>query len=101
MEKLTEEREGWHLDKRVPVAMIVAIVAQFAGFIWWAATTDARLGDHSRRIDRMEIGNVESGRALNSLSEKFARVDERMAAQLEILRRIETQLTRQRERIAP
>ena len=101
MEKPQEDRDGWHLDKRVPVAMIVAIVGQFAGFIWWAATTDARLIDHARRIDRMEISSTEAGRALNNLSEKFARVDERMAAQLEILRRIETELTRQRERIVP
>ncbi len=33
----------WHLDKRVPIAMIVAIMVQTGGGIWWAATVNARV----------------------------------------------------------
>jgi len=33
----------WHLDRRVPIAMIVAIFMQTAGIVWWASNMDARL----------------------------------------------------------
>ena len=34
---------GWHLDKRVPIAIIAAIAIQSAGFVWWMAKLDARV----------------------------------------------------------
>lgn len=34
---------GWHLDKRVPIAIILAIFVQTAGVVWWAARLEARV----------------------------------------------------------
>lgn len=63
----------WHLDKKVPIALILAVLTQSAGFVWAAAKFDARLDSverqlqasspHSDRITRMEvkIENVERG----------------------------------------
>lgn len=33
----------WHLDKRVPIALLVAIILQTSGAIWWAATIQGRV----------------------------------------------------------
>lgn len=33
----------WHLDKRVPIALIVTIAIQTGSIIWWAASVTARL----------------------------------------------------------
>lgn len=33
----------WHLDKRVPIALIVTIAIQTGSIVWWAATVTARL----------------------------------------------------------
>jgi len=44
------ERE-WHLDKRVPVALILALALQGAGGIWWAASTSERLDQVERRLE--------------------------------------------------
>ena len=35
--------EGWHLDKKVPLGLIVAILAQTAAVIWWGSSIDARM----------------------------------------------------------
>lgn len=40
----------WHLDKRVPIAMIAAIVIQTTGIIWWAASMQAQVNANSREI---------------------------------------------------
>ena len=40
-----EERRDnhWHLDKRVPLAIIIALVFQTFGAIWWAASMTNRV----------------------------------------------------------
>lgn len=37
------DRQPWHLDRRVPVALILAIAVQTASAIWWAASQNARV----------------------------------------------------------
>lgn len=44
----------WALDKRVAVALLLFIVVQFATVVWWAATTNASVQDHARRLTRLE-----------------------------------------------
>lgn len=36
--------EPWHLDKKVPIALIGAIVAQTVGIVWWASGIHHRVG---------------------------------------------------------
>ena len=45
------EREEWHLDRRVPVALILALLIQGAGGVWWASTTSERLEQVERRLE--------------------------------------------------
>jgi len=54
----------WHLDRRVPIALIVALGAQTSAVSWWAATLSARvdllerqavaIGPQAERIIRLE-----------------------------------------------
>lgn len=37
------EDKRWHLDKKVPLAIIFALVLQTVGAIWWAAQIDNRV----------------------------------------------------------
>lgn len=41
----------WHLDKKVPIALIVAILVQTGGMVWWGATTSERLSAVERRVE--------------------------------------------------
>lgn len=55
----------WHLDKRVPIALIVTIAIQTAGIVWWAASVSARIerleekatvtAPNSDRLTRVEV----------------------------------------------
>jgi hypothetical protein len=44
---------GWHLDKKVPIAIITAIAVQTFGIVWWAATLSARVDVNARDFDRV------------------------------------------------
>jgi hypothetical protein len=54
----------WHLDRKVPIALIVALAVQTSAVSWWAATLSARvdllerqavaIGPQAERIIRLE-----------------------------------------------
>lgn len=56
--------EHWHLDKRVPIALIFAIVVQTAGAFWWAS-------DISGRVARLESDS----QAATMIGERVARLE--------------------------
>jgi len=35
--------QGWHLDRKIPIAIIITIMAQTGAIVWWAASAEARL----------------------------------------------------------
>lgn len=41
----------WHLDKRVPVAIILTLLLQTGGIIWWAASATERISNLEKRAD--------------------------------------------------
>lgn len=45
---------AWHLDKKVPIALISALIIQSGGAIWWAATQENRLGELGKEVARVE-----------------------------------------------
>lgn len=44
-------KEQWHLDKRVPLALIVTIIIQTAGLVWWASSLSERVNSLERSRD--------------------------------------------------
>ena len=45
---------GWHLDKRIPVALILALIFQFAGGVYWVTSLESRTLNNRERIARLE-----------------------------------------------
>lgn len=51
----------WHLDKRVPIALIMALLVQTSGAVWWAASISGTVEEqgrvsvrHETRMDRYD-----------------------------------------------
>lgn len=42
---------SWHLDRKVPVAIILALLMQTGGIVWWGATASERLNALERKVD--------------------------------------------------
>lgn len=59
------DQAGWHLDKKVPIALILTIAIQTGGFIWWTASINERVNflerqatasaPQSERLTRVEV----------------------------------------------
>lgn len=50
---LTEIDSAWHLDKKVPIALIAAIAIQTGSMVWWAASASERLNVLERRAEQV------------------------------------------------
>lgn len=93
---LTERREGarnqWHLNKEVPISIILALVLQTVSGIWFISKLDSRVGslEESRKTATSEqrerdekqdsavaLVAAETQRRLDRIEEKLDRLIER------------------------
>lgn len=65
--RTTLDDSNWHLDKKVPIALILAMAMQTAGVVWWGATTSERLSALERKAD-----------AVAPQAERLARVETKL-----------------------
>jgi hypothetical protein len=93
--------EPWHLDKRVPIALILSLAAQTAGMVWWAASLNRTVHEHERRLAQIEHADVAAVMEQRRVAEGLVRLEERLSAQTQILRRIEDGVQRAGRPAAP
>lgn len=75
---MSEEKNDsqWHLDKRIPLALIFAILVQTATGFWWASGIDSQVSRNTAQIDRM-----------HTIEQTLARIDERLKGVVAVLNR--------------
>lgn len=56
----------WHLDRRVPLAMILAIIMQTGTFIWWASSLTERVNT----LERERVATAPQGDRLTRVEVK-------------------------------
>ena len=69
------EENGWAIDKKIPVALIITLLVQTAGFAFW-------VGQLSVRIDQLE---VQSQRYLTN-GDRLTRLEVRIDNLIETVR---------------
>jgi hypothetical protein len=69
-------RSGWQIDRKIPVALIVAILTQTGAGIWWIASANQRLSSLEEKMastapqgDRLTRVEVKVESALDGISE--------------------------------
>lgn len=87
-----KDKEGWHLDKRVPLAIILGLFLQGVGAVWWAAQFEARFEASVRRIERLETQRLADDAQTNLLTQRLARIEALTETQTRLLERIESKL---------
>ena len=76
-----ERNESWHLDKRVPVAIIITMIIQLVGF-------GVLLGNIENRVATLETAST----SRSTLPERIARLEERLISLQRVLERIDRKL---------
>jgi hypothetical protein len=65
---------NWHLDKRIPIALIGAILTQAAGFGYWAASISARVDSTERRVHILETHEDESRKSDQVIQRELGKI---------------------------
>lgn len=79
--------DHWHLDKRVPLALIFTIFLQTATVVWWASDINGRLNSLER-----------SQQLVDGDRERLVRVEEKLRSTNDLLLSIDKRLERMEER---
>lgn len=86
---------GWHLDKRVPVSIILVLILQFAGGAWLASQMrgdiDRTIGDVKRLESQVEVMRGAS----QTQAVQLGRIEENVAAMRNEIVRLVRALERQ------
>lgn len=87
------DQTHWTVDRRVPLALIVTLIVQTAGIVWWASSMASTVASQGARIVAVEnqragerlavlestIGDVRA--QLNRIESKLDRYAEKTGAQ--------------------
>jgi len=94
----TQGRESWHLDKKVPIAMMIAIAIQTAAMIWWASGIDEKVREHTTAlIDQIQrITKLEDARLV--AAERLSKIETLATAIADSVQRIERKVDQERDR---
>lgn len=82
-----EVRQGWHLDKRFPVALIIALAIQLAGGVWAVSQMSFTVDDLALRLAKLE------GERDSTLT-RLIKIETQISQQTKTLERIEVTLER-------
>lgn len=80
-----EYERHWHLDKKVPIALIFAIFVQTAGAFWWASNITSRVDSLEKKQDSTTL-----------LADRVLRLEVKLESSNQILEEIRDELRRNR-----
>lgn len=66
---MSTKRSGWHIDRRIPLAVVGMLMMQIAALVVWATQLEARV-----------TGLETAGGDMRRVAERLARLEERMEA---------------------
>ena len=67
------EEDRWKLDKHIPVAVILAMLGQGVGLIWWVSGIQYVTQDHERRLVAHEASKIAERMAVVELQVRDSR----------------------------
>jgi uncharacterized coiled-coil protein SlyX len=86
---VAEANESWHLDKRVPISLILVLLGQTVAIVWWASAVENRVAvlETTYLNQQKDISNTED--QLQDLNTTLTRVDTTLGFLLDELRKDE------------
>ena len=93
--------QAWHLDKRVPVAIIFALLFQTVGAIWWASGLTQQVEQNVSAISTLDTSMQSGRRAAQVQAVQMGRVEEQISGLRNDVSRLITTIERQQQRMQP
>ncbi len=76
------------INRRIPQAVVAALVLQAGTVVWWAATRDSDIHFQQQHIDQLEQTVSQTKDAQEKILERLAQIEERVNDELFLLERM-------------
>lgn len=73
---MEQNNESWHLDKRVPLALIMTSLLQIVSIVWIAAQMNADIATNKENIQRLDVNVITLQREANAQAVQLGRIEE-------------------------
>lgn len=83
---------AWVLDKKVPIALILAILGQTAAGVWWAASISARMDQGEEKVRVLQASDLKAAEINTHVAESLAAFKASQEAMKASIDRIERNL---------
>lgn len=93
---MPEAMKRWHLDPKIPIGLIFALLVQTAGLVWWASNLSASVNEHSRKFVAIEATEAQRSRDERALYARLGLLDGTLSSLQSTLTRVEAKLDRDR-----
>lgn len=95
---LNDMKEGWHLDKKVPLGIIFTVLVQTAVLIVWGSKLDSRVATMEQGVASHTIAIETLKSTQSNISVGLARMEERQIITAEGVKEIKARLDERRPR---
>lgn len=82
--------EKWRIDRNISIAIIVMLLVQFSGVVYWGASMQYTMADHERRLI-----NQETSRSAERMASIEARMQSYSDLQIEMNRKLDKLIDRE------
>lgn len=65
----------WTLDKRIPLVLVLTIIVQTAGLVWWASKQDSRIEATETRLTLIETSEREQAASRRVNIDRLSRLE--------------------------
>lgn len=94
---MSDETTSWHLDKRVPVVLIVTLLVQFAAVVWAFSSAFKDIEVNRDALVKAEVRLSFVERNLGSQAVQLGRIEEQISSVQRTLNRLIETTNRRRE----
>lgn len=91
---MTGHTDQWHLDKKVPIAILLALFLQFGGWVWWAASLNGRVTATENAITQLDTRTETLRGAAQTQAIQLGRIEEQIGGLRQDIGRLLTVIER-------
>lgn len=71
----TDDDQHWHIDRRVPVVLVLTLLVQFGGAVWWARGAEERIAALERRVSEVSQDSRSASSSFSDLKDRVTRIE--------------------------
>lgn len=86
------QTESWHFDRRIPIALILTLLAQGFVGVWWLSSVEFRVTEHQKQLESIERELDADNKDGMAVESRVIRIEEKIVSQTSILQNIEKKL---------